>query len=194
MYYNDPEPPPTKWHVRPAKTQISLDIRPVWSESSLSAWRKLGYPLSTQRRLIRLGGCPGWSESSLGAQSFCWFCTRWLILRFWQTGLDKQSGPRWAAARQNQQNHICAQRKLTSSLASAQWSDAQADLNLRWAHMSFCWFCCAAAQMRLFHRSSLVGVGTVCLWMHKSLVKPHFRVITAIFMGARNFSYPYGSS
>ena len=33
---------PTKWHVRPAKTQISLDIRPVWSKSSLSAWRKLG--------------------------------------------------------------------------------------------------------------------------------------------------------
>ena len=27
--------------VRPAKTQISLSIRPVWSESSLSAWRKL---------------------------------------------------------------------------------------------------------------------------------------------------------
>ena len=33
---------PTKWHVRPAKTQINLDIRPVWSESSLSAWRNLG--------------------------------------------------------------------------------------------------------------------------------------------------------
>ena len=31
----------TKWHVRPAKTQISLGIRPVWSKSSLSAWRKL---------------------------------------------------------------------------------------------------------------------------------------------------------
>ena len=28
--------------VRPAKTQISLGIRPVWSESSPSAWRKLG--------------------------------------------------------------------------------------------------------------------------------------------------------
>ena len=27
-----------------------------------------------QRRLIRLGGCPGWSESSLGAQPHCWFC------------------------------------------------------------------------------------------------------------------------
>ena len=31
-----------KLHVRPAKTQISLGIRPVWSEFSLSAWRKLG--------------------------------------------------------------------------------------------------------------------------------------------------------
>ena len=28
---------PTKWHVRPAKTEISLGIRPVWSESSLCA-------------------------------------------------------------------------------------------------------------------------------------------------------------
>ena len=40
------EPPPDKTNkltMRPAKTQISL------------------------------GGCPGWSESSLGAQSFCWF-------------------------------------------------------------------------------------------------------------------------
>ena len=36
-----------KMIVRPAKTQISLSICPVWSESSLSAWRKLG-PLATQ--------------------------------------------------------------------------------------------------------------------------------------------------
>ena len=28
---------PTKWHMRPAKTQISLGICPVWSESSLCA-------------------------------------------------------------------------------------------------------------------------------------------------------------
>ena len=33
---------PTKLHVCPAKTQISLGIRPVWSKSSLSAWRSLG--------------------------------------------------------------------------------------------------------------------------------------------------------
>ena len=53
-----------------SKTQISLGIRPVWSESSLSAraW-VLSYPMSAQRRLWS-----GWSESSLGAQSLCWFC------------------------------------------------------------------------------------------------------------------------
>ena len=32
----------------------------------IQAW-VLTYPLSAQRRLIRLGGCPGWAESSLGA-------------------------------------------------------------------------------------------------------------------------------
>ena len=30
--------------------------------------------MRTAKTLIRLGGCPGWSESSLGAQPFCWFC------------------------------------------------------------------------------------------------------------------------
>ena len=36
-----------KMSVRPAKTQISLGIQPVWSMSSLSAWRNLG-SLATQ--------------------------------------------------------------------------------------------------------------------------------------------------
>ena len=33
---------PTKSLVRPAKTHINLGICPVWSGSSLSAWRKFG--------------------------------------------------------------------------------------------------------------------------------------------------------
>ena len=33
---------PTKWSVHPTKTQISLSVRPVWSEPLLSVWRKLG--------------------------------------------------------------------------------------------------------------------------------------------------------
>ena len=67
--------------VRPVKTQISLGICLVWSESSLSAWRKLG-SLATEcvaKHLIRLG-CAGWSESSLGAHSFVGFLMSCLIL------------------------------------------------------------------------------------------------------------------
>ena len=33
---------PAKWQVHPEKTQISLRISSVWSESLISVWRKLG--------------------------------------------------------------------------------------------------------------------------------------------------------
>ena len=48
---------PTKWHVRPAKTQISLGIRPVWSVFAVcmkKAWADLS---------LRWAHMP-----------FCWFC------------------------------------------------------------------------------------------------------------------------
>ena len=66
-----------KLALRPVKTQISLGIRPLWSESSLSAWSTLG-SLATHWVHIedsdQTRRMPGWSESSLGAHSFCWFC------------------------------------------------------------------------------------------------------------------------
>ena len=40
-------------------------------EESVSHWLPME---CTAKSLIRLGGYPGWSESSLGAHSFCWFC------------------------------------------------------------------------------------------------------------------------
>ena len=49
---------PTKWQLRPAKTQISLGIRRVWLVFAVrmkKAWT-LSYPLSAQRRL--------WSDSA----------------------------------------------------------------------------------------------------------------------------------
>ena len=62
---------PTKWPVCPAKTQISLGICPVWSESSLSALRNVG-SLATIKHIAKtltsLGRYLGWFESSLGAQ------------------------------------------------------------------------------------------------------------------------------
>ena len=58
---------PTKWHICQAKTLISLGICPVWSESSLSAWRKLG-SLATHWAQSKD------SDQTGGIQSFCWFC------------------------------------------------------------------------------------------------------------------------
>ena len=39
--------------------------------------------MRTAKTLIRLGGCPGWSESSLGTHSFCWFCHVTAQVCFW---------------------------------------------------------------------------------------------------------------
>ena len=46
LYMSQHMTKPTKWLVRPAKTQIRLGIRPVWPETSVSTWRKVG-PLAT---------------------------------------------------------------------------------------------------------------------------------------------------
>ena len=69
--------------VRPAKTQISLGIRSAWAsaQSDQSLRCALCGQLRTQGffTLIRLGECPGWSESWLGAHSFAGFVMSRLI-------------------------------------------------------------------------------------------------------------------
>ena len=65
----------TKWHVHPAKTQISLGIRPVWSVFAVrmkKAW-VLSYPLSAQWR--------PWSDWADAGRTchFVGFVMRWLI-------------------------------------------------------------------------------------------------------------------
>ena len=63
--------------VRPAKTQISLGIRPVWSESSLSAWRKLG---SIATHWAHGKDWSDWADAQADLSlhwahtPFCWFC------------------------------------------------------------------------------------------------------------------------
>ena len=59
----------------------------------------------------------------------------------------------WASAQADQSLVVRMKKHWTLNyLLSAQWRlwsdwvDDQADLSLRWTHMSFCWFCCVAAQ------------------------------------------------
>ena len=68
---------PTKWVCAKRRLRSAWASAKSDQESSLSAWRRLGPKLPIKRTattLIRLGGCPGWSESVLGAQPLCWFC------------------------------------------------------------------------------------------------------------------------
>ena len=50
-----------------ASAKFDQSLRCPHEESLATHWAQA-------KTLIRLGGCPGWSESSLGAQPFCWFC------------------------------------------------------------------------------------------------------------------------
>ena len=68
---------PTKWVC--AQRRLRSAWASAQSEQSLHCPHEesLGPKLPIERTAktrIRLGGCPGWSESSLGAQSLCWFC------------------------------------------------------------------------------------------------------------------------
>ena len=66
-----------KMSVHPVKTRISLGIRPVWSESLLSAWRKLG-SLATHwahcEDSDQTGGMPRLIWVFAGRTLICWFC------------------------------------------------------------------------------------------------------------------------
>ena len=68
--------------MRPAKTQISLGMRPVWSESSLCAqWvaKDPSFLHVDSEDSDQTGGCPGWSESWLGHTHFVSFVMSGLI-------------------------------------------------------------------------------------------------------------------
>ena len=66
----------TKWHVCPAKTKISLGIRPVWSESLLSPRRKHG---SLATHWVHSEDWSDWADAQADLSLhwvhmlFCWF-------------------------------------------------------------------------------------------------------------------------
>ena len=106
---------PKKLLMRPAKTQISLGIRPDWSESLLSAWRNLGvrsYSLSAQWRLWSYwadAGCPVWSESWLGAHitSLVLSCCGLFIVKY-----PKSWNGRWRLTSELWDSNHCAMADL----------------------------------------------------------------------------------
>ena len=50
---------------------------------------------------------------------------------------------------------LCAATHWAHSKDWSEWANAQADMSLRWAHRSFCWFCRAAVHLLYFGLSHL---------------------------------------
>ena len=78
---------PTKWHVRPAKTQISLGIHPVWSESSLCAeWvaKDPSFLHADREDSGQTGRIPRLIESSLGAHGILLVLSWEGLMQTWQ--------------------------------------------------------------------------------------------------------------
>ena len=157
---------PTKWHVRPANTRISLGICPVWSESSLSAWRNLG---SLATHWVHSEDWSDWADAQADlnlrwahthfvgfvmSYLIWWLHHSWLISHsVFELPHDKTNKmtvrpanlgicPVWS------KSSLCAQwvAKDSSFLHAdsedwSDWANAQADMSLCWAHMQFCWFC-----------------------------------------------------
>ena len=115
------------------------------------AW-VLSYPLSAQRRLIRLGVCPGWSESPLGAHAIL------LVLSWGSSFVDDQGFLSFSLCRlrsktiepeHDKTNKIlCAQQTLWSEFLLSAWRNIEilatqwvhskgSDQSLGWAHGSF---------------------------------------------------------
>ena len=66
---------PTKWLcAQPALRSAWASAKSDRSLRCVLKVRTQGFFMRTGKTLIRLGRCPGWSESSLGAHSFWWFC------------------------------------------------------------------------------------------------------------------------
>ena len=86
---------PVSWQNQQNGMCAQRRLRSAWASAQSDQSLRCPYEESldprptierTAKLLIRLGGCPGWSESSLGAQSFSWFCheaAQLCTLRFW---------------------------------------------------------------------------------------------------------------
>ena len=101
---------PTYWPVRPAKTQISLGIGSVCSDTSRSAWRSIG-PLAIPKS-AQLIWVYAWSTGH-----FVCFCLA--VAQFSYISRDMTKPTKWA----------CAQRRLRSA-----WATAQSDQSLHCPH------------------------------------------------------------
>ena len=199
-HVNEPRHDKTnKVSVRPAKTQISLGIRPVWSESSLSAWRRIRslathwkhnedsdqtwrmprliWVFARRTLVVLVLSCRGYTEM--------WVCpnidkstneprhdkTNKVTLRPAKTQISLGIRPVWS------ESSLCAQwvdEDPHVLHADSEDSDQPGHPSLRWAHMPFVGF--VMRRLKLLHLKFRIG-HPVCPGVALS---PHFICIVHV--------------
>ena len=173
--------------MRPAKTQISLCIRAVWSDSSLIACAF--YILQATQKEINENPChTEWMYMLIWVWSYSRFCRAllkcfiknkvvWICSEdisniyelsakrtFWHKR-PTQTQIRIASAQNDQSLHCPHEQSLHPWLSTMRlwrfWSDCanvQADLNLRWTHMAEGTFSDVSAYVKLRREILIVTV------------------------------------
>ena len=120
----------TKWHVRPAKIRVSLDIHPVWLGSSLCTYwvaKNPSFLQATAKTLLSLGGCAGWSESLLGAHAILLVFVMMRLISSYMVGFEV--GETWGLSAQSLGYHPfvvlntqqCSIIGWVSALGAGEW-------------------------------------------------------------------------
>ena len=134
--------------VRPGKTQISMGIRPVWSESSLSAWRKLG-SLATHWMHSEDWSDSGDAQADLSLRRVHIHFVDFVMsrLKWWGITDDMSCSMTrlaWAST-QSGQSSLCTLRVAkdptlpdVDSKDWSNWPNAQADLSVCWVLVLSC--------------------------------------------------------
>ena len=108
--------------VQPGHLPSLIIVFAVRNEEALGPWLSLE---CTTKTLIRLSGCPGWFESSLGSRWFVGFVVLWLIRYLWACpssvlGVYVAFSNIWAAPSEFGTYRLCEQRRFRRACASAQ--------------------------------------------------------------------------
>ena len=160
---------PTKWHVRPAKTPISLGIRPVSSVFTVrmkKAW-VLNYQLSAQLRLWS-----DWADAQADlslrwAHSFCWFChvAAHFKRNVWASPCEKssyQKGEEWRLRRTCISGPSCRSLRCLwtqyRELLFCWQGSAHGFLEIFCQEIVFCKWKCATIHQRPFFLTPQVGI------------------------------------
>ena len=127
--------------LRPAKTQISLSIRPVWSESSLCAqWvaKDQNFLHADSEDSDQTSGHGVAGSNPAGGEILSEPKRRFIAQSFSCSSFHRLEVTEIL---------LKGRKTLTHPSIWSDWADAQADLSLRWACTPFCWVCHVAAQL-----------------------------------------------